>query len=93
MNKPQWDDFCLKHRANGFSVFVDKDWDPDLSIPEHSHEFDVEATVMAGEMWLDVGQGERHLVAGDHFALSAGVRHRERYGKLGAKVWIARRTP
>ena len=44
-------------------------------------------------MWLDCGQGPKHLVAGDTFDLEADKPHTERYGEAGATYWVARRNP
>jgi quercetin dioxygenase-like cupin family protein len=45
-----------------------------------------------GEMWLTVGEGTRHLRAGDTFELDRELPHAERYGSAGATYWVARRA-
>ncbi|MEY2994261.1 MAG: hypothetical protein RL357_1196 [Pseudomonadota bacterium] len=91
MTQANYIEFCDRHRAEGYTEFVEKAWAPDLQLELHQHPFDVQARVVSGEMWLTHSQQEWHLSAGDDFALKANVSHTERYGAQGALVWIARR--
>lgn len=78
-------------RDRGFEQVLERRWDPGTVLDTHTHPFDVEAVVVAGEMWLSAQGETRHLCAGDTFALQAHVPHAERYGDAGATYWVARR--
>lgn len=78
-------------RASGFDEAIVREWAADTVLESHSHPFDAEAVVVAGEMWLGDAAGEHHLEIGDTFALPAGGLHSERYGTAGATYWVARR--
>ena len=78
-------------RAEGFDEIVERTWAPSTVIDTHTHPFAVRALVIEGEMWLVVGDSERHLVPGDEFALERDQAHAERYGPQGATYWAARR--
>jgi hypothetical protein len=84
--------FSQAARAAGFDDVLERHWPPGTVVPEHSHPFDAEARVSAGEMWLTCAGETRHLLPGDTFSISHGVRHAERYGAQGASYWVARRT-
>ena len=58
----------------------------------HAHDFDVDAIVVQGQMWLTVGDKTRHMHAGDRFTVDRGIPHSERYGDEGATSWVARRN-
>ena len=79
--------------AQGFDEVIERRWDPNLALDTHAHPFALKALVVAGEMWLTVGDEVRHLSAGDSFAfaLQREVPHAERYGAEGATYWVARR--
>jgi mannose-6-phosphate isomerase-like protein (cupin superfamily) len=77
--------------AQGFDEVIERRWDPNLALDTHAHPFALKALVVAGEMWLTVGDETRHLSAGDSFALERDVPHAERYGAEGATYWVARR--
>ncbi len=72
---------------------LERHWAPGQVVDTHSHPFDAEALVTAGEMWLVCQDGTQHLLAGDTFTLAGGTPHSERYGPEGATYWVARRTP
>ncbi len=78
--------------ARGFDEVLERRWNPDLVVADHTHPFAVEAVVVQGEMWLTVGASTRRLVAGDTFELDSDVPHAERYGPEGATYWAARRN-
>ena len=78
-------------RAQGFDEVIEKVWAADLELPQHQHPFDVNARVMAGEVWLTCGSEVKHVVAGMGFELTRGELHAERYGPEGATFWVARR--
>lgn len=77
--------------AAGFDEALVRDWAPGTVVPTHSHDFDADAVVTQGEMWLGVDGEVRHLKSGDTFTLARGVPHDERYGPAGATYWVARR--
>jgi quercetin dioxygenase-like cupin family protein len=83
----------FKHdaHAEGFDEIVERTWGPSTVLEMHTHPFAVRALVTDGEMWLVVGEGERHLLPGDEFALQRDQPHAERYGPQGATYWAARR--
>lgn len=58
-----------------------------------THDFDVDALRVRGEMWLGCVGGMTHLRPGDRFMLARQMPHDERYGAEGAAYWVARRNP
>lgn len=80
-------------RARGFDQVLERRWEPGIVLDTHTHPFEVDAIVVAGEMWLTVDGRTRHLQRGDRFELAAEVPHAERYGGAGATYWVARRAP
>ena len=77
--------------AGGADGALERHWAAGQVVATHSHPFDAEAVVTAGEMWLDCPDGTRHLRVGDTFRIAAGTPHSERYGPDGATFWVARR--
>ena len=88
-----FDAFEASAKSAGFTEVLKKDWQPSLALDTHTHPFDVQAQVVAGELWLTAAGKTQHLTAGSDFALAANMPHEERYGAAGATVWIARRQP
>jgi len=84
--------FAAEARAQGFDEVLERTWPPSTVLGSHTHPFALRARVVQGEMWLTVGNDERHLVPGDEFALDRDVPHTERYGAEGATYWVARRN-
>ena len=84
--------FESEARAQGFDEVLERRWPPSKVLDTHTHPFALRALVVAGEMWLTVGDDIRHLLPGETFALERDVPHAERYGTDGATYWIARRT-
>lgn len=88
---PSFADFEATARAAGATEVLERRWAPHQVLDTHRHPFTVvDALVVQGEMWLDCGDGERHLRPGDRFALAADHPHAERYGPDGATYWVAR---
>ena len=88
-----YDAFRSHALGNGADEVIERRWAPGQVVDTHSHPFDAEAVVTAGEMWLIRADGTQHLRAGDTFTLPSGTPHSERYGPEGATYWVARRTP
>jgi quercetin dioxygenase-like cupin family protein len=84
--------FEANARAEGFDEVVERHWAARTVLERHTHPFALNARVVQGEMWLNVGSEVRHLLPGDTFALDCEVPHAERYGEDGATYWVARRT-
>ncbi len=59
----------------------------------HVHEFSASALILEGEVTLTTADGAKTCRAGDHFELTGGIEHTERYGPEGARFLIAKRTP
>ena len=91
MNLPTFETFSASTRAQGFDEVLERKWPPSKVLDTHTHPFALKALVVQGEMWLIVGNDERHLLPGEEFALERDVPHAERYGAEGATYWVARR--
>jgi len=85
----EFEGFALAHGADEVLV---RNWEPGLAIEEHTHPFEAQALLVAGQMWLTCQGQTRHLFPGDEFHLHAGTPHSERYGPEGATYWVARRA-
>ena len=91
MMKEDFATFERRALAAGFDEALERQWAPDTAVPTHSHDFDADAVVTQGEMWLCVNGEVQHLRAGSTFTLPRGMPHEERYGPEGATYWVARR--
>ena len=91
MNAKTFEDFEFAARAAGFEEVLERRWAPDTEVDVHTHNFDAEALVTQGEMWLTRDGVTQHLTNGDTFTLAREVPHSERYGAQGATYWVARR--
>ena len=89
---PNFESFAAAARAEGFDEVLERNWEPHTVIASHTHSFAVKAVLVAGEMWLTVGERVQHLLPGDRFELAKDVPHDERYGEEGAVYWVARRS-
>jgi quercetin dioxygenase-like cupin family protein len=91
MSLPTFEAFRQQALARGCDEVLERSWAPGTVLEEHTHPFDADALVVAGEMWLAVQGGpERHLRPGDTFAVRRGTPHAERYGAEGATYWVGR---
>ena len=88
-----YDAFRAHPLLQGADEVLERHWSPNQVVEEHSHPFDADAVVTAGDMWLIRADSTQHLRAGDTFSLPAGTPHSERYGPQGATYWVARRHP
>jgi quercetin dioxygenase-like cupin family protein len=87
-----FEEFEAEARVQGFDEVLERRWPPGTVLETHTHPFALRALVVAGEMWLTVGNDVRHLRPGDAFALDRDLPHAERYGADGATYRVARRT-
>lgn len=92
MNLPDFETFASEARGRGFDEVLERTWEPDTVLDEHTHPFSVEAIVVQGQMFLTVAGQTREMGRGDRFALEHDVPHSERYGPQGATYWVARRN-
>ena len=92
MNAKTFEDFTAAAHAAGFDEVLERRWAPDTELDVHTHNFDAEAVVTQGEMWLTCDGVTRHLTNGDTFTIGRQVQHCERYGSQGATFWVARRN-
>ena len=87
-----FEEFESASLALGFDEVLVREWPPLQFVPDHQHDFGVNAIVVTGEMWLTAAGETRHFVPGDRFTLERNEPHAERYGPDGATYWAARRT-
>jgi len=92
MNAKTFEDFTAAAHVSGFDEVLERRWAPDTELDVHTHNFDAEAVVTQGEMWLTCDDVTRHLSNGDTFTIGRQVPHSERYGSQGATYWVARRN-
>lgn len=92
MAAPSFADYQAQALAEGYDEVLERCWPADHRIDTHTHAFALKARVVAGEMWLSVGEQTQHLLAGDEFTLARDEPHAERYGHDGACYWVARRN-
>lgn len=88
---PSFESFRERKLAEGHDEVLERVWAPGTVVADHTHPFDADALVVAGEVWLTEAGATRRLVAGDTFVLARGTPHAERYGAEGATYWVARR--
>ena len=89
---PSLEAFRATAMAAGFDEVLERRWAPGTVLDTHTHDFDVDAVVVGGEMWLGCQGRTEHLRTGDRFTLARNVPHDERYGAEGAVYWVARRN-
>jgi quercetin dioxygenase-like cupin family protein len=87
-----FESFRTRSLRAGADEVLERRWSPGQTVDTHSHEFDAQALVTEGEMWLTFGSDTQHLRAGDTFHVPPGTPHSERYGPQGAAYWVARRN-
>ena len=67
------------------------DREPNLYNAEHTHDFDVEAFIVSGQLAVTTAEGTTICRGGDRFSLARGIPHEEQYGPNGACVLVAKR--
>ena len=93
MTLPTYIEFRDHMLAAGYDEVLVRPWALGVVVHTHTHPFEANALVVAGEMWLSVsGAPVQHLLPGDRFHLQPDVPHEERYGAEGATYWVARKT-
>ena len=63
----------------------------DKITPPHSHDYDVRALVVSGEITLITDGTSRPYRAGDIFEMAAGCVHSEQHGPDGSESVVGRR--
>jgi len=74
----------------GYEVGTSKGTPSKVTQP-HSHDFDVRALVLSGEVTLTTDDTSRTYRVGDVFEMSAGCVHSEQYGPDGSESLAGRR--
>jgi len=87
-----FESFRARSLRAGADEVLERRYSPGQIVDTHSHEFDAQALVSEGELWLTFGPETQHLRAGDTFHVPLGAPHSERYGPQGATYWVARRN-
>jgi quercetin dioxygenase-like cupin family protein len=87
-----FDGFRERSLKAGADEVVERRYAPGQVVDTHTHEFDAQAVVTEGEMWLTFGTDTQHLRPGDTFHVPSGTPHSEKYGPQGATYWVARRN-
>jgi quercetin dioxygenase-like cupin family protein len=87
-----FESFRAKALKGGADEVVERRWTASQTVETHAHDFDADALVTEGEMWLTCGGETRHLRPGDTFYIRNGTPHSEKYGPQGATYWVARRN-
>lgn len=78
--------------AAGYNQVIERIWEPNRTLEEHTHPYDVNAMVVQGEFVLTIeGEEPRKIVAGESFHVPANTPHTEQYGAVGATFWAARK--
>jgi mannose-6-phosphate isomerase-like protein (cupin superfamily) len=80
---------ALKHE--NFAEPVDFIKEPNWADTEHSHDFDVFAFVVEGELTIEKKSGDVVCQVGDTVRYPAGKLHTEKAGPNGVKALVGRR--
>ncbi|MCK9983668.1 MAG: hypothetical protein AzoDbin1_00140 [Azoarcus sp.] len=84
-------EFMRRLRDEGFEQFVTVEREPNGALDEHTHPFEAEALVIAGEILIESGGVTQTVRAGETFHLAAGQPHSERYGPEGVSYLVGRK--
>jgi quercetin dioxygenase-like cupin family protein len=64
---------------------------PNFKSKPHTHEFDVWALIVNGQLTLTRGESSETYRAGETFEMTAGCLHTEQYGPDGTTYLVGRR--
>ena len=78
-------------KRDGFLEIVTKSMDPNVSLEEHTHPYDVRAMVLEGEVTLRFDGKVQTCRPGDSLTMAAGCAHSESYGPQGVTYIVGRR--
>jgi quercetin dioxygenase-like cupin family protein len=78
-------------RREGFGEVVTGSIEANVHRPEHSHDYDVLAMVLDGDITMTCHGETRTYRAGDSFAMAAGLPHVELAGAKGVTYVAGRR--
>jgi len=85
------EEFSRQLRLAGFGEIVVVEREPNGRLGEHSHPFESQALILAGEISLRVAGQERRYQVGEVFHLDNGQRHEEWYGPAGVRYLVGRK--
>lgn len=88
MDTPQ---FAQLLAQEGFEPAVTVTREPGGMLAEHTHPFEAQALILAGEIRIVTAHGERVYRAGDIFHLAAHEPHSESYGPEGVRYLSGRK--
>jgi quercetin dioxygenase-like cupin family protein len=84
-------DFEAGLRRDGFDEVAAAEMKANERRPAHTHDFEVRAMVLDGDITLTCGGAERTYRAGDVLAMAAGMPHEERVGAEGVRYLVGRK--
>ena len=74
----------------GFTV-VERSVEPNSSLDEHDHDWEVRAMITAGSFYVHTDKTKKTYLEGEVFILSAHEPHTEGAGEQGASLLIGRK--
>ena len=80
-------------RQDGFLDVETRSLKSDVSVPVHTHAFEVRALVLSGELTLGIAGKQQTCRAGDTFTMPAHCEHSELYGPQGVTYLVGRKHP
>lgn len=78
-------------KRDGFLEIETKSMNPNVSIGDHVHPYDVRAMVLEGEVTLTFEGRNQTCRPGDTLTMAANCEHREQYGPQGVRYIVGRR--
>jgi quercetin dioxygenase-like cupin family protein len=91
MEARELNDFEARLRREGYQEVSTVEMKPGQTNPTHSHDFDAEALIVAGDITISCDGSARCYRAGDVFKLAAGTPHEEAIGAAGVRYLVGRR--
>lgn len=85
------EDFIEGLKADGFADPVLVERAPNTGLDDHTHPFEAQALVLAGQITIVAGGSARVYGPGDVFRLARDEPHAERYGPQGVSYLSGRR--